>query len=456
MLTDKLIQKYNVPVPRYTSYPPANHFNEDFTTANYLEAVKESNQTNPEHISFYIHIPFCKHLCHYCGCNSFPLMKPEVVNRYIKALFKEIEMIKPLLDPSRKIAQIHYGGGTPTILPVQTLKEINDYLLDGFDTIENPEIAIECHPGYLDESYWRELTEAHFNRFSIGVQDFNDQVLKTANRRPSLMPIEEVVAILREKKARINMDFIYGLPHQTVESFNATIEKAIKLQPDRLVTFSYAHVPWVSKRQVILEKAGLPDDNLKKEIFEQASLLLKQAGYQTIGLDHFVREDDELYQALHAKQLHRNFQGYCTRRTTGQVYAFGVTGIGQLNSAYTQNNKDIEIYMSQIESGELPIARGYQLTKEQQITRSVIETLMCNYAIHWDELSKRLGCTKQEIMSAIRYKEDELKEFEKDGLLLLDDNNLEMTKEGKLFVRNVAASFDPLMVNTTKQFSKPV
>ena len=211
-MTDHIIQKYNIPVPRYTSYPPANYFHENFSEEDYINAVKESNTAQPSHISFYLHIPFCRHLCHYCGCNSFPMMKQENIDKYVKALFKEIGKIKPLLNKDRKIAQIHYGGGTPTVLPVHILKELNEFLLDGFNTIDKPEIAIECHPGYLDEKYWMDLTEAHFNRFSLGIQDFNDDVLKTVNRRPSLLPIKDIFQILRAAGARINIDFIYGLP----------------------------------------------------------------------------------------------------------------------------------------------------------------------------------------------------------------------------------------------------
>lgn len=455
-MTNDLISKYNIPVPRYTSYPPANYFHEGFLEKDYVQAIELSNQTNPSHISFYLHIPFCRHLCHYCGCNSFPMMTEENIQRYVDAVKKEISKIKPLLNKNRKIAQIHYGGGTPTVLPVETLKEINELLLDGFETIDQPEIAIECHPGYLDANYWKGLTEAHFNRFSLGVQDFNEQVLKTSNRKPSLLPIEEVFQILRAAEARINLDFIYGLPHQTVESFTATIEKAITLNPDRLVTFSYAHVPWVSKRQLILEKAGLPDAEVKKAMFDAASKLLLSTGYKAVGMDHFVKPNDELFLALHANELHRNFQGYCTRRTTGQVYAFGVTGISQLSTAYVQNIKNIKEYMECIEQDRLPIAKGYTLSNQEQITRTVIEQLMCNYSIDWSELAQFLSISKEDILSTIRYNTSELDDFQKDGIIKFNDNGIRVTDEGKLFVRNVAASLDFLMENSTKQFSKPV
>lgn len=451
-----LLQKYNVPVPRYTSYPPANYFAETFTNADYEAAIQASNLTQPAHISFYLHIPFCRHLCHYCGCNSFPMMKPDVVERYISALHTEIDKVKKHLAPQRKISQIHYGGGSPTALPVDYLKELNEHLLDGFEPIEQPEIAIECHPGYLDEAYWLSLTEAGFNRFSLGVQDFNEKVLKTVNRRPSLLPIETIVQLLREKGARINMDFIYGLPFQTAESIAETITRAATMQPDRLVTFSYAHVPWVNKQQLILEKAGLPASEEKSRMYSAAQDILNAAGYKTIGMDHFVLENDELYAAMLNGRLHRNFQGYCTRRTTGQVYAFGATGISQLSTAYSQNSKDINQYIERIESGTFAISKGYELTRHEQITREAIETLMCNYSLDWHELAARLSLTTDEVKAATAYDENRLHDFAADGLISFDSNHIRMTAEGALFVRNVAASLDKLMLHSSKSFSKPV
>lgn len=451
-----LLEKYNVPVPRYTSYPPANHFHDSFTEKEYEEAIEASNHSHPQHISFYLHIPFCRHLCHYCGCNSFPMMKQEMVEQYVSALHTEIDKVIRLLDPSRKIAQIHYGGGTPTALPVKVLKELNEHLLSGFSSIDQPEIAIECHPGYLDEKYWMELTEASFNRFSLGIQDFDEHVLKTVNRRPSLLPVETIFRILRESGAKVNMDFLYGLPHQTATRFMDTINHAIALQPDRLVTFSYAHVPWVNKQQLRLEKVGLPASEEKNKMYESARTLLCNAGYKAIGLDHFVLENDELYMALQNGQLHRNFQGYCTRRTTGQVYAFGVTGISQLSSAYTQNSKDIQTYVEQISRGSFAIAKGYALCPEEQITREAIETLMCNYSLDWQELANRLCLPVRTVKEATAYQESRLKEFADDGIIEYDEAYIRMTSEGRLFVRNVAASLDKLMLHSTKSFSKPV
>lgn len=383
-------------------------------------------------------------------------MKEEVVARYIKALHTEIDKVKALLNPSRKIAQIHYGGGSPTAMPVHLIKELNEHMLEGFETIEHPEIAIECHPGYLTAANWEQLAEARFTRFSLGVQDLNTAVLKVVNRRPSLIPLEEIFAILRAHGAKINMDFIYGLPLQTPESFAETIQHAAALQPDRLVTFSYAHVPWVNKRQLILEKAGLPSGTDKSKMYDVAQSIMHAAGYKSVGLDHFVKETDELYTALATHQLHRNFQGYCTRRTTGQVYAFGVTGISQLSDGYMQNSKNIQEYMEQIEDGQFAVAKGYALNRDEQITREVIDTLMCNYHLSWHEVAHYLQCTVEEVKQATAYNESLLQGFADDGLIEWDEDTIQMTTEGRLFVRNVAASLDKLMLKSTKSFSKPV
>ena len=455
-MKEDLIRKYNIPVPRYTSYPPANYFSSEFTNKEYVESIVNSNFSQPGHISFYLHIPFCRHLCHYCGCNSFHMMKQEVVDRYIAALHKEIDMVSQLLSPERKISQIHYGGGSPTAMPASIIKELNDHMLSAFPTIDKAEIAIECHPGYLTAENWTDLSNAGFSRFSIGVQDFNEKVLKTVNRRPSLLPLEEVFAILRERDAKINMDFIYGLPYQSAESFAETIKRAAGLRPDRLVTFSYAHVPWVNKQQLILEKAGLPASEEKSQMYMRAVEILHNNGYKSVGMDHFVLPEDELYTALSTHQLHRNFQGYCTRRTTGQVYAFGVTGISQLSNAYAQNSKDITEYMTKIEQGQFSICKGYALSREQQITREVIESIMCNYKIDWSELSERLNLSIEEIKAATAYDEAKIQEFVDDGIITATETELKMTEEGALFVRNVAASLDRLMINSSKTFSKPI
>lgn len=451
-----IIEKYNVSVPRYTSYPPANYFHE-MDGETFTKAIDASNNFGSPTLSFYFHIPFCRRLCLYCGCNSYlaPSSDKEI-KQYIDALHKEIDIVAFHLDRKRKISQIHYGGGSPTILSLTIINELNNHLLSLFPTIEKPEIAIECHPGYLSLEDWDNLAHSHFNRFSIGVQDFNEEVLKTVGRKPSAHPVEDIMKILHSTRATVNMDFLYGLPGQTPESFAKSIRRAIKMRPDRLVTFSYGHVPWVFKRQASLEAYGLPSSDTKQAMYDTAATLLQDAGYTSIGLDHFVLPTDELNIALKNGQLHRNFQGYCTRRTTGQVYAFGVTGISQLDTTYAQNTKDIDEYIRLTNEGKLSTKKGYSLNPQERITKEVVERLMCNYSIRWKELSESLKKEVSVIQANIHYDEPKLKEMMEDGIINISKDGINITDLGHPFVRNVAAELDPLMQNTTKKFSKPI
>ena len=454
-MNETLFKKYNVPVPRYTSYPTANEF-ESFDAHRYLKAVETSNDAAADNISFYIHVPFCRHLCHYCGCNSVAMAQPKRIEEYFETLHQEIDLLLPHLRKDRRISQIHYGGGSPSSMPLPLIRGINEHLLSAFSTIDKPEIAIECHPGYLESNDWQYLLDSGFNRFSLGIQDFNTDVLRTVNRRPSLLPVADIMEILRKGGTKVNFDFIYGLPKQTTTEFVSTIQTAISLLPDRLVTFSYAHLPSLFKRQMILEKAGLPLQTEKLKMFEEASKMLQSAGYVPIGMDHFVLPDDDLNVALQHHTLHRNFQGYCPRRITAQVYAFGVSGISQLDAAYAQNTKDISSYMAQVNAGQLPIQRGYALAPWQRITREVIECIMCNNAINWHDMAQRLHVSVDEIKQAIHYNEAELQTLQADGLIAFDADSVVITPDGLPFVRNVAAAFDPMMRHNHRLFSKPV
>ena len=451
-----LLQKYNVPVPRYTSYPPANFFRLGFTEEQLTDEIIRSNSTEPEHISFYVHIPYCPQMCYYCGCNALPMAKSQEIGHYIEAVLREIEMVCEKLDTNRKIAQIHYGGGTPTAIPSKYIKQINQTLLSKFACIDNPEIAIECHPGYMKQSNFETLIDAGFNRMSLGVQDFDAEVLKAVNRKSSLLPIEQIFALLRQNNIHINLDFIYGLPLQTVEGFAKSIERAIELSPDRLVTFSYAHLPSIFPRQFILDKRGLPQREKKEMMYEAARKLLLNDNYVPVGLDHYVREDDELNAALKNAALHRNFQGYCTRRTTGQVYAFGVSAITQLTTAYAQNTKNIASYIETVQSGHLPVEKGYLLTEREQATREAITDLMCNEQINWAQTAARLNMTASDLKQATAYSEKKMQEFTNDGILTFDENTIVMREKGSPFIRNVAASLDVLLRESNKLFSTPI
>lgn len=454
----KLINKYNSPVPRYTSYPPANHFHGNFDSENYKKAVLESNTQEPSNISIYVHIPFCKKMCYYCGCNACPLPHDDEAAKYVDSLKKELNLVFANIDKSRKLSQIHYGGGTPNAIPLHYLKEINEIILDEFDTINEPEIAIECNPAYLDYAAIDELISAKFNRFSFGIQDFDDNVLLSVNREPSLIPIEKLMEYVRKinPKIMINLDFIYGLTGQTAESFNRTILQAIELKPDRLVTFSYAHVPWVNKSQKILEKKGLPEQNEKLEMYYQSHELLVNSGYKPIGFDHYVLEHDELHKALKNNDLHRNFQGYCTRKTTGQVYAFGVSAISQLESVYGQNTKDINKYIEIVNSGNLPIEKGYELSELEINIRNIITKFLSNKFIDLNFVANELNMNIDELNSLLNIDYDAIREFEKDGILTFSNNVIQVTDLGVLFIRNVAATLDPNYNANENKYSKSV
>lgn len=454
----KLLDKYNIPVPRYTSYPPANHFEDGFEENQYIQLIKDSNQSKPEHIAFYIHIPFCKKICFYCGCNACTMKSVQLVEEYIDALKKEITTVTKSLDKSRKVSQIHYGGGTPNAIDVKYLQEINKLIFDDFEFIEKPEIAIECNPAYLDYKYIDELLAAGFNRFSLGIQDFNTEVLKSVNREPSVIPVNELVSYIKSKNQNIavNLDFIYGLPGQNVESFLETIQKAIEIKPDRLVTFSYAHVPWMKKHQQILEKRGLPSSDLKMEMFLEARKILKDAGYIPVGLDHYVLPDDELNIALSQHSLHRNFQGYCTRKTTGQVYAFGVSSISQLENAYVQNVKELDQYIEALNNDRLPVEKGLVLSKEQKMVREAITELMCNLNLNTGQLAKDYNLDWDAFKKITNFEEEKLKEFIKDDLMSYKNGEMEVNETGSLFIRNIAATLDPEYKEQKNKYSKTV
>ncbi len=451
-----LIEKYNIPVPRYTSYPPATYFTGSFTAGDYIEAVRNSNKWDPESVSLYFHIPFCKKMCFYCGCNSCLASGKESIENYFGALEKELSITGRLIDPSRKVTQIHFGGGTPNSVPADFLARLMDTLRQYFILSVSPEIAIECNPAYLDITYLQQLINTGFNRFSLGIQDFNLQVLNNVNRDPSSVPVEEIVSFLRSENddVKVNLDFIYGLPGQTPGSFEDTIRKAIDIRPDRLVTFSYAHVPWVNKTQKILEKRGLPDNEIKADMYRNAYGLLTENGYRAIGLDHFVLENDELFLALEKGKLHRNFQGYCTRDTTGQVYAFGVSAISQLKRVYSQNTKSVDEYITLVKGNVLPVKKGYLLNDREIIIREVISELMCNKTINWASLAERMNITIPEILDSVNYDQQLMRQFKDDGIIDYDDDSVRITGKGSLFIRNVAASLDPLMADTAKKFSR--
>ncbi len=459
MKIDKaLIDKYNVPVPRYTSYPPANHFFEETNSSLVVDKIRASNLHQPKNIAFYVHIPFCSQICYYCGCNAYRAKDKTQVELYVEALKKEIADVTVLLDKDRPISKIHFGGGTPNAISTHFLKDIVETLKQKHRLSEVCEIAIECNPEFLNHSYIDDLLAIGFNRISLGIQDFDDAILNNVNRNPSKLPIADLLNYIRLKNplVSVNLDFIYGLPGQTSEHFYHNIEQAIALKPERLVTFSYAHVPWLKKHQQILEKQVIPSGDEKMKMFLLSKELLESKGYISIGLDHYVLPQDELAQALETQQLHRNFQGYSTRKTTGQVYAFGVSSISQLEYSYFQNVKNIQDYIRLIQNGESVVEKAYYLSEKEVLIREVITEIMCNGYLDFNQMASKYHCSIQACFDICGFKTSHLNPFLKDDLVEFKNNALRVTQKGFLFVRNIAVLFDPAYTMKSQLYSKSV
>lgn len=452
-----LILKYNQPGPRYTSYPPANYFHDNITVDDYKKAIIQSNHEQPQSISLYVHIPFCPRLCHFCGCTTSSSKNVDLFRNYVDVVKKEINCVADLLDHNRKVTQIHWGGGTPNSIPLEMVKEIMDLFKARFKFEEYAEIAMECSPAYLELEHLDQLAAMGFNRLSLGIQDFNNEVLEIVNRDPSKHPVEDLVKRMKQNGFKgVNLDLIYGLPGQTLENFQKSIEKVIEINPDRLVTFSYAHVPWVKKAQSVLEKVGIPSADEKLVLMETAFDLLTENGYMPIGMDHYAKPEDDLFKALMTKKLHRNFQGYCTRETTGQVYGFGSSSISQLDSGYYQNTKSIKDYIESVDKTGWAIERGYQVSKNEKIIRTVINEVMCNLFVDFSEIGRMYGIDANEVKRIIAYDPEKLSPFLADDLLEINQEQIKVNANGSLVVRNIAMTFDPQLSVAPNQYSKTI
>ena len=453
----ELLNKYNRPGPRYTSYPPANFFTEKFDSSMYKKMLISSNQKYPENISLYVHIPFCPKLCYFCGCTTQIGARENQIESYIDALIKEIDMTAELIDKNRSVTQIHWGGGTPNSIDMSYIRRVMDRFYHHFNILPTAEIAMECSPAELEIEHIDELKDMGFNRISMGIQDLRNDVLEAVNRSPSKHPVDKLITYMRELGFEgINLDLIYGLPLQTVESFKNTVSEIIKMKPDRIVTFSYAHVPWVKKGQLILEKTGLPSPENKMDMLVESMSLLNDAGYETIGMDHYALPDDALAVALKTGKLHRNFQGYCTRETTGQVYGFGASSISQLQEAYSQNIKNTKQYIEKIQDGDFAIERGYVVSENEQIIRDVINEVMCNAYLNFQDISDKYNVSTDRVKEIVEFSKSKLSEFEDDELLTFREDNIYISETGRLIVRNIAMAFDPALSATDGVYSKTV
>ncbi len=438
-----LLLKYNTNAPRYTSYPPANLFHAARDKAQIECVWRKSNELSPRNVSFYFHVPFCARRCLFCGCTSELLPTVEFRDRYFRALFREMDEKLPWIDAKRPVTQVHFGGGTPTSVPYSFLESVLDRLRERFDFSPRAEIAIECNPASIDEARLKELARIGFNRVSYGIQDFDPQVLRNVGREPSLLPVKELLRISRDLNfTGINLDLIYGLPSQTENGFYRSVESAIEARPDRIALYSYAHVPWVKKAQRTLERFELPGPRQKLEFFLEARERFKAAGFRDVGMDHFVLPNDSLSLALAEGKLHRNFQGYCTRETTGEVYAFGSSAITQLDNAYSQNVHESVKYVELQEAGLLSEIRCEELSIEERVIRDVIERLMCNRRLLVTDEEKRVVGPGWERLVAL----------ERDGLLVKkSDSEIETTELGTLVIRYLAMQLDPLMQETKRE-----
>ncbi len=453
----KLLKKYNQSGPRYTSYPPATFFDSKFSNSDHERHIIQSNFEAPENISIYIHIPFCPQICHFCGCTTESGYTKPFLERYVDALIKEIEYVANKIDKKRKVTQVHWGGGTPNAISYRYIERITNKLYDEFEFASFYEMAIECNPAHLEFKHIELLKKFGFNRISLGIQDFRNDVLEAINRKPSKHPIEEIISKIKsEGFTGTNIDLVYGLPLQTVSSFKNTVERAIELKTERLVTFSYAHVPSVLPRQKILEKIGFPSSNDKASMYENSYKKFVNSGYVSIGMDHYSLPEDEFAVALKNKNLHRNFQGYCTRETTGQVYAFGASAISQLNSAYSQNIKNAAQYIKAIETNNLAIFRGYSVTKEQKVIRDVINNLMCNYYVDFNDIANNNEISIDELYEIIDFSYENFDDFIEDGILEIKNEKVNVFENGRLFTRNIAMKFDPLVKKNIGTYSKTI
>lgn len=457
ILDHDLIKKYERSGPRYTSYPPANFFQSGFERVSYIDLLKQSNECQPRNMSFYFHVPFCPQLCNFCGCNSELIRDKQTTERYFDMLKKEFEAVASHLDSARRVSQVHWGGGTPNAVPMRLIASVMELIRAHFAFTPDAEIAMECNPAYMTLTQIEQLAGMGFNRISLGIQDFDLNVLSIIHRKPSKLPIESVVEALHQHRMLVNLDFVYGLPTQTSEKFQQAIDHAIALNPERIVTFSYAHVPWIKSEQKVLEQYVLPSASDKLTLFRIAYEQMTRAGYDAIGLDHFARPHDEMAKALHERTLHRNFMGYCTRSHSGQVYAFGSSSITQLENAYVQNNKSTDTYMQIVSQQGVAPEKGYILTDNDKVCRSVIEEIMCNQFTDLDQIASSYGLTYNQLLEITTFVPDHLSSMINDRLVTWDNHQLTVLPAGRMILRNVAMLFDPLLTNnSTMRYSRTV
>jgi oxygen-independent coproporphyrinogen-3 oxidase len=436
-ITDAVLEKYNRPGPRYTSYPTAPVWKEDFG-ADDLENYYARAEVAATPVSLYMHLPFCENLCLFCACNVSIQKDKRVVIPYLEALKREIEHVSRRVSRKRAVTQFHWGGGTPTYLNPAQMEDLFGHARERFTFAPDAEIGIEIDPRVTNRAHLESLRRLGFNRLSMGIQDFQPKVQETIHRlQPYEMTRDLIVSARELGFESLNVDLIYGLPHQTADSFRATIDKALTLRPDRVAMFSYAHVPWLKKQQGSFQMY-LPDGMEKFRIFRTGLEHFLDAGYVYIGMDHFALPGDELAVAQTNRTLHRNFQGYTTK-AGADLYGMGVSAISSVGEAYAQNRKEVPAYQDTIASRGIATARGYRLSQDDVLRRAVISRLLCHTVILKQEIEEQFSISFDEYFGP---ELDRLQESRDEGLVILESNQIRVTPLGRIFIRNVAMAFD--------------
>jgi len=450
-----LIHRYDAAGPRYTSYPTAVEFDEKFNPDSYRKQVELSNHRGGP-LSLYFHLPFCDTVCFYCACNKIITKNRKHAEPYLANLHKEIAMQAALFDSSRIVEQLHWGGGTPTFISHDQMRELMAVTRQHFNLADdaNGEFSIEIDPREADAETVAVLREIGFNRISLGVQDFNPQVQKAVNR---IQSEEETVAVIDAARANgfrsVSLDLIYGLPLQTADSFSATLDKIININPDRISVFNYAHLPERFKVQRQMRDEDMPLPAVKLEILQRSIEQLSSAGYVYIGMDHFAKPDDELAIAQRENNLYRNFQGYSTHSECDLI-GLGITSIGSVGDSYSQNKRTLEEYDASINNNELPVFRGITLDEDDKIRRKVITKLICHFSLDIPEIEKELNINFSQYFADVYPKLDQ---FSIDNLLKYDTESIEVLPAGHLLIRTICMAFDRYIQQKEKQhFSKVI
>jgi oxygen-independent coproporphyrinogen-3 oxidase len=452
-----VLKKFNTQGPRYTSYPTAPVFSNKFTDSDFVEEIRDTNgegTTRP--LSLYFHFPFCAKLCYFCGCNMKVSNDRDVIAEYNGYIKREIDAVAPMIAKSREVTQMHWGGGTPSHLEPDEIRDVGKYILDRFEFADDVEQSVEIDPRNMRRDHIAAFAEIGFNRTSFGVQDFDPRVQEAINRVQSEEITRQVVEWAREFGFRsINLDLIYGLPFQTVDTFRDTVDKIIDISPDRIAVFNYAHVPWMKKHQKILGEQPMPVADERLAILEMTIQRLVDAGYEYIGMDHFAKPTDELAIAQKEGTLYRNFQGYSTK-AGADVYAFGVSAISQFDNIYAQNEKEIRKYYARIDAGRAATHVGYRMTEDDHIRKETIMQLMCNLEIDKRRIEREFRIDFDKYFAADTPKLDP---FIADGLVEETESRIRVLGSGILIIRNIAMAFDAYLEQMMREkpvFSKTV